>query len=145
VEVWGREGMRKLWSASNIKVYGGGVAEAEFLNEVAQLVGEYRYSNMTKSRSRQGISYNYDNDRKERTLDVSDLASFPRGHAIMFASGAPQRCSKQCLGWAASTTPKSGPPSPPTTPPSVQQRFTASGTVNPWVTAAASNRGAADE
>ena len=83
--------MLKLWSASNIKVYGGGVAEAEFLNEVAQLVGKYRYSNMTKSRSKQGISYNYDNDndRKERTLDVSDLASFPRGRAIMFASGAP--------------------------------------------------------
>jgi hypothetical protein len=63
----------------------------EFLNEVAQLVGEYPYSNMTKSRSRQGVSYNYDNDndRKERTLDVSGLASFPRGRAIMFASGAP--------------------------------------------------------
>lgn len=39
VEVWGRDGMRKLWSAANIKVYGGGVAEAEFLNELAQLVG----------------------------------------------------------------------------------------------------------
>lgn len=63
-EVWGRDAMRKLWSASNIKVYGGGVAEAEFLNKVFQLVGKYRHSNMTKSRSRQGISYDYDNDRK---------------------------------------------------------------------------------
>ncbi|MCU1517642.1 MAG: conjugative transfer complex protein [Pseudarthrobacter sp.] len=89
VEVWGRDGMRKLWSAANIKVYGGGVAEADFLNDLAQLVGEYRYSNMTRSRSRQGTSYNYDHDRKERTLDVSDLSSFPRGRAIMFASGAP--------------------------------------------------------
>jgi len=87
VEVWGRDGMRKLWSASNIKVYG--VAQAEFLNELAQLVGEYRYSNMTRSRSKQGTSYNHDDDRKERTLDVSDLAAFPRGRAIMFASGAP--------------------------------------------------------
>jgi hypothetical protein len=25
---------------------------------------------MTKSRSKPGVSYNYDNDRKERTLDV---------------------------------------------------------------------------
>lgn len=89
VEVWGRDGMRKLWSAANIKVYGGGVAEAEFLNELAQLVGEYRYSNTTESRSKQGTSYSHDNDRKERTLDVSDLAAFPRGRAIMFASGAP--------------------------------------------------------
>lgn len=89
VEVWGRDGMRKLWSAANVKVYGGGVAEAEFLNELAQLVGEYRYSNTTQSRSKQGTSYSHDDDRKERTLDVSDLAAFPRGRAIMFASGAP--------------------------------------------------------
>ena len=32
VEVWGREGMRKLWSAANIRVYGGGVAEQDFLS-----------------------------------------------------------------------------------------------------------------
>ncbi|BCW86452.1 hypothetical protein NicSoilE8_41250 (plasmid) [Arthrobacter sp. NicSoilE8] len=89
VEVWGRDGMRKLWSASNIKVYGGGVAEAEFLGELAQLVGEYRYSNTTRSRSKQGTSHSRDDDRKERTLDVSELAAFPRGRAIMFASGAP--------------------------------------------------------
>lgn len=89
VEVWGRDGMRKLWSATNIKVYGGGVAETEFLNELAQLVGEYRYTNTTQNRSRQGTSYSHDNDRKERTLDVSDLAALPRGRAVMFASGTP--------------------------------------------------------
>lgn len=27
VEVWGESGMKRLWSASNFKVYGGGVAE----------------------------------------------------------------------------------------------------------------------
>ncbi|KHL03217.1 type IV secretory system conjugative DNA transfer family protein [Sinomonas humi] len=89
VEVWGRDGMRKLWSAANIKVYGGGVAEAEYLNELAQLIGDYRYSNTTRNRSRQGgTSYSHD-DRKERTLDVADLAALPRGRAVMFASGAP--------------------------------------------------------
>jgi type IV secretory pathway TraG/TraD family ATPase VirD4 len=89
VEVWGRDGMRKLWSAANIKVYGGGVAEAEFLNELSQLVGEYRYTNTTKSSSRQGTTASHDHDRKERTLDVSDLAALPRGRAVMFASGVP--------------------------------------------------------
>jgi type IV secretory pathway TraG/TraD family ATPase VirD4 len=90
VEVWGRDGMRKLWSAANIKVYGGGVAEADFLGELAQLIGDYRYSNTTRSRSRQGgTSYSHDDDRKERTLDVADLAALPRGRAVMFASGAP--------------------------------------------------------
>ncbi|MDQ4490780.1 TraM recognition domain-containing protein [Sinomonas sp. ASV486] len=89
VEVWGRDGMRKLWSAANIKVYGGGVAEAEFLNELAQLIGDYRYTNTTRSHSRQGTTTSRDDDRRERTLDVSDLAALPRGRAVMFASGAP--------------------------------------------------------
>ncbi|MEV7473592.1 TraM recognition domain-containing protein [Pseudarthrobacter oxydans] len=85
VEVWDREGLRKLWSASKIKVYGG-VAEAEFLNEVAHLVGP----------------------------------SWPRHHFRV--RRPPQHCSKQCLGWVASTTPKSVPPTQPTTPPNAQPR-----------------------
>jgi type IV secretory pathway TraG/TraD family ATPase VirD4 len=39
--VFGREGMRKLWSASNVKLYLGGVAEADFLHELSELVGDY--------------------------------------------------------------------------------------------------------
>ena len=34
VECWGREGMKKLWGAANIRVYGGGTHEAEFLEDV---------------------------------------------------------------------------------------------------------------
>ncbi len=40
VDVWGREGMRKLWSAANVKVYGGGVHEREFLSELSELIGD---------------------------------------------------------------------------------------------------------
>ncbi len=145
VEVWGgREGMRKLWSASNIKVYGGGVAEAEFLNEVSQLVGEYRYSNMTKNRSRQGVSYNYDNDRKERTLDVSDLSSFPPAAAPSCSPPAPPAALLETVPWMggkhdaeirasiAAHDPSKRPATADTA---------ATETVNPWVTAAASSRG----
>ena len=38
--VFGRDGMRKLWSASNVKLYLGGVSEAEFLRELSELVGD---------------------------------------------------------------------------------------------------------
>ena len=41
VEVWGRDGMRKLWSAANVKVYGGGVSEVEFLKELSSLIGDF--------------------------------------------------------------------------------------------------------
>ena len=41
VDVWGRDGMRKLWSAATIKLYGGGVSEVEFLEDLSQLIGDF--------------------------------------------------------------------------------------------------------
>ncbi|WP_085528372.1 type IV secretory system conjugative DNA transfer family protein [Kocuria massiliensis] len=96
IEVWGREGMRKLWSAANVKVYGGGVSEAEFLGELSQLIGDYRYTSISKSTSKQGTSTSRDDDKKERTMDVSDLAALERGRAIVFASGAPAVLTRTC-------------------------------------------------
>lgn len=54
VEVWGRDGMRKLWSAANVKVGGGGVSKVEFLTELSQLVGEYGRACTSTSTSRNG-------------------------------------------------------------------------------------------
>jgi type IV secretory pathway TraG/TraD family ATPase VirD4 len=88
VEVWGRNGMRKLWSAANIKVYGGGVAETEFLGEMSQLIGDYDKRTTSVSLGRGGRSTSTQL-RRERTLDIADLSALPRGRAIVFASGAP--------------------------------------------------------
>jgi len=88
VEVWGRDGMRKLWSASNIAVYGGGVKEPEFLNELSQMVGDYDKHTTSTSTGRGQRSTSHQIQR-ERTLDVADLAALPRGRAVVFASGAP--------------------------------------------------------
>jgi type IV secretory pathway TraG/TraD family ATPase VirD4 len=88
VEVWGRDGMRKLWSAANIKVYGGGVSEAEFLAELSQLVGDFDLSTTSVSHGRGGRSTNRA-VRRERILDVADLGALPKGRAIVIASGAP--------------------------------------------------------
>ena len=59
VHVWGREGMRKLWSASTIKLYGGGVAEVEFLQDLSQLVGEFERPTTSLSHGRNGRSATY--------------------------------------------------------------------------------------
>ncbi|WP_104176934.1 type IV secretory system conjugative DNA transfer family protein [Cryobacterium sp. Y50] len=88
VEVWGRDGMRKLWSASNIAVYGGGVKEPEFLNELSQMVGDYGKHTTSTSVGRGNRSTSHQVQR-ERTLDVADLGALPRGRAVVFASGAP--------------------------------------------------------
>lgn len=88
VEVWGRNGMRKLWSASNVKVYGGGVAETEFLGELSQLIGDHDKRTASVSVGRGGRSTS-SQLRRERTMDVADLTALPRGRAVVFASGAP--------------------------------------------------------
>jgi len=88
VEVWGREGMRKLWSAANVRVYGGGVAEPEFLAEVSQLVGDYDAPSASTSTGRSGRSTSH-STRRERVLEVAELAALARGRAVVFASGAP--------------------------------------------------------
>lgn len=88
VEVWGREGMRKLWSASNVKVYGGGVAETEFLGELSQLIGDFtlRTASVSLGKGQRSTSHQ---DRRERTFEVSELTALPRGRAVVFASGSP--------------------------------------------------------
>ena len=88
VEVWGRDGMRKLWSASTIKVYGGGVSEVDFLSDLSQLIGEFTQHTTSVSHARGGRSTTHATQR-ERILDVADLAALPKGRAIVLASGAP--------------------------------------------------------
>ena len=86
--VFGREGMRKLWSASNVKLYLGGVAEADFLRELSELVGDYDKSTASVSYNR-GIRSTNHQLRRERILDASELSALPRGRAVMLSSGTP--------------------------------------------------------
>lgn len=88
VEVWGEKGMAKLWSASNVKVYGGGVSEVAFLHELSQLIGDYDRESVSASLSRDGRSTSHQLT-SQATMDVADLAAIPRGRAVMIASGAP--------------------------------------------------------
>ncbi|MFB8764035.1 type IV secretory system conjugative DNA transfer family protein [Nocardiopsis alba] len=88
VEVWGEKGMAKLWSASNVKVYGGGVSEVSFLHELSQIIGDYDRESVSASLSRDGRSTSHQLT-SQATMDVADLAAIPRGRAVMIASGAP--------------------------------------------------------
>jgi type IV secretory pathway TraG/TraD family ATPase VirD4 len=87
VDVWGRDGMRKLWSAATVRVYGGGVSVTEFLSELSQLIGQTDTDTVSTSRSRGTTTSR--SLRRERILDVADLGAMPRGRAVLFASGAP--------------------------------------------------------
>jgi type IV secretory pathway TraG/TraD family ATPase VirD4 len=88
VELWGEANMRKIWSAANIKVYGGGVAEDGFLRALSDLIGDYSYTNVSISSGKSGRSRSRQ-EAKERIFDVSNLAELDRGRAVVLASGAP--------------------------------------------------------
>jgi len=72
VDVWGESGMRKLWSAANVKVYGGGVAEDAFLESLSKPNGDHDRQGSSVSSGRGGRSVNQQLPL-ERILDVAVL------------------------------------------------------------------------
>jgi type IV secretory pathway TraG/TraD family ATPase VirD4 len=88
VECWGAEGMEKLWSAANVRVYGGGASDANFLEKLSKLIGDYDIvsSSVSYNKGERGTSRQ---TQRHNILEVSDLASMPPGRAIVFPSGIP--------------------------------------------------------
>lgn len=87
--VWGEKGMKALWSAANVKMYGGGVSEPEFLRSISELIGVHYVDSTQVSRSSQGHSYSTSKASQQRPIaTVSDLQALPQGRAWVFASGA---------------------------------------------------------
>ncbi|MGW7361914.1 type IV secretory system conjugative DNA transfer family protein [Streptomyces sp. NPDC054841] len=92
IEVWGERGMEKLWSAANVRVYGGGVSDTRFLGDLSELAGEFELRDFSTTRESEfgGWSGNRtvnESVRRERVLQVSDLGSMPPGRALVLASG----------------------------------------------------------
>ena len=103
VEVWGREGMSKLWSAATVKVYGGGVSEVEFLENVSKLIGDFDLLSRTVSfGGRQGRSTSR-STRREKILDVAELGALPTGRIVVMASGARPTLAKPTPYWERPT------------------------------------------
>lgn len=96
VDVWGESGMRKLWSASNVKVYGGGVDEADFLQHLSTVIGDYDKETSSVSYGKGGYRQVSNQLHRERILDVADLAAMPKGRAIVLASGARPTLIRTC-------------------------------------------------
>ncbi|MGK9274390.1 TraM recognition domain-containing protein [Williamsia muralis] len=84
--VWGKEGMKQLWGAANIKVYGGNVSEDDFLEFLSKLIGDYDREHTSVSRSKSGDSTSRHISR-ERIFTVADLQALPRGRAVVLSAG----------------------------------------------------------
>lgn len=89
ISAWGKEGMQTLWSAANNKVYGGGVAEPEFLSMLSDLIGSHWVDQVQTTSSQGGSSSTRSLEAQERKIaPVDQLAALPRGRAWVLASGA---------------------------------------------------------
>lgn len=89
VEVWGKSGMQKLWDAANVRVYGGGSADSEFLGKLAKLIGKHHKEKYSISYDpTRPTTHNKSWDRQE-IYEIADLAALPRGRVIVIASGVP--------------------------------------------------------
>jgi type IV secretory pathway TraG/TraD family ATPase VirD4 len=101
-QVWGQTGMRKLWGASNVRVYGGGSAEQEFLSDLEKLIGEYSRLVASPSSHRApggGSASTSWQLTPTPILTVADLAALPRDRIIVMPSGAPPVLAEPVYWW----------------------------------------------
>ena len=88
VTAWGEEGIKKMWSAANQKVYGGGVSEKGFLSDLEAIIGTYWTDSHQSTRSSQGWSATTSRDAQQRQIaTVKELAELPPGRAWVLSSG----------------------------------------------------------
>lgn len=99
VEAWGEHGMRKMWSAANIRLYLGGISERRFLDDLSALIGDHRVQEVSHTRGRSGQWSRSIGSRSERILDVAELAALPAGRALVFSSGNPPTLIRTVPWW----------------------------------------------
>ncbi|UGQ09022.1 TraM recognition domain-containing protein [Yinghuangia sp. ASG 101] len=88
VAVWGDTGMAKLWGSANVRVYGGGVSDVKFLDDLSKSSGVFEPRTGTMS-VKWGDHRSFGvGSRSESVLDSSDLMAMPRGRAFVQLSGA---------------------------------------------------------
>jgi len=87
VDTWSSSGMRKMYSAANVRIYGGGLNEAEFLENMAKIIGQFDRQTSSVSNSEKSRSVSNQTTRA-RIMDIEDLAALPLGRAVVMASGA---------------------------------------------------------
>ena len=88
VEVWGEQGMKKLWSAASIVVIGPGHKDYRFLDELAHLIGTHTEQQRSVSHGGGDRGRSVSTQIVERqTLNAAELAALPFGRMIVLATG----------------------------------------------------------
>lgn len=84
--VWGKGGMRALWSAATVKLLGAGLDDASFVEDVSRLVGDHDVPADSWS-SGGGKATRTRSTRRDRILTPAELRALPKGTALLLATG----------------------------------------------------------
>ncbi|MEU8132641.1 type IV secretory system conjugative DNA transfer family protein [Streptodolium elevatio] len=88
VDVWGADGMAKLWGAASVRVYGGGGTEARTIDDYALAAGKFEPGTVSTSHQIPRLKGSYSRgSREEAILHPSDVANLPRGRLLIQMSG----------------------------------------------------------
>ncbi len=85
--VWGKSGMRSLWSAATVKLLGAGLDEASFVQDVSRLVGDHDVATDSFSTG-PGRAPRTRSSRKEPILSAAQIRALPKGTALLMTTGA---------------------------------------------------------
>ena len=86
IKAFGRDGWQALWDAAANRVYGGGVADDEFLASLAKLIGKRDDTTWGTSTNRDGDMSASTHIREVNTMEVDKLANLPEWRVVMFNS-----------------------------------------------------------
>lgn len=104
--MWGAAGMAKLWSAANVKLFGGNVDEEPFLAQLDKLIGDYNRTTASPGVQRGGHGPGSRSMSWQLTptpiLATADLRALPRDRAIAFAAGIPPVLIRPMYWWQTS-------------------------------------------
>ena len=88
VEMWGEQGMRKLFSSASVVVIGPGHKDYRFLDELAHLVGTHTEMQRSVSDGSGDRGRSVSRQSVERqTITAAELAALPFGRMIVLATG----------------------------------------------------------
>jgi hypothetical protein len=79
LQVWGKEGMEKMWSAANIILFLGGITEIGLLKNISLLCGQYEYGSYSSSHKPDGfLQSSQISDNRVDILTPSELQVWPQ-------------------------------------------------------------------
>lgn len=86
INVWGKEKMEALWSATTIKCIGGGIDDEELTKRLSELLGTHEEYQTSTSRG-SGDSSVSRSVREKTTMTPAEIAALPKGRWIVRAVG----------------------------------------------------------